>query len=192
MPTRREFIRQIAILLASTTVTRSALLPGQGSLARARLHKCWKDLERLKRQTRKDREQGERTRERLKAAHRLALDDLVEAEEIDADVAEHIQAIFDSAAYYAWRSNAGTCYLGGPFTGPFSPGFGLVLSWQIHALNEIASRGEIDPETIAQARVRIERDMALLTGFGTLGDEIPPDVRQAARFLVELLSGQSA
>ena len=192
MPTRREFIRQIAILLASTTVTRSAPLPGQDSLAHARLRRCWKTLDRLKSQTRKDRERGEWTRERLKAAHRSALDDLVEADEIDADVAEHIQAVFNSAAYYAWRSNAGTCYLGGPLTGPFSQGFGMVLDWQIEALNEIDSRGEVDPETIAQARARVERDMVLLTRFGKFDDEIPPDVAQAARFLVELLSGQSA
>jgi hypothetical protein len=90
---RREFIRQIGILLASLSVAHCVPLSRQGGTSHARLRRCWLSLDLLERQAQKDFERGEKTGEQLQADHRAALDDLVAAGKLDPAVAEQVQSM---------------------------------------------------------------------------------------------------
>jgi hypothetical protein len=239
--TRREFIRQIGIVLASammagctgsggasqpaptstsapTPTSASVLTPtpecapfeAEGNSSRERLRHCWISLDWLARQAENGYECGDQARAQLESAHRVVLDDLVEDEELQADVGEYMQSAFDEAVYHIWRSHAPiTCYeVAGPFYHPESRG---KLIQKANHLAEIAASGNVDPETVAQAQAAMERDMAFLglsepelealyDGLATTGGnyppfdeielEVTPEAAQAAAYLVQLLSGR--
>ena len=208
MSTRREFIRQIGILLSSLTVAHCAPLPQRGDSSPARLRKCWLGLDRLEEQAQTDYERGQEIDDQLQADHRAALDDLVEAGELDAGVAERVQAIFDEALYHIWRSLV-TCYESIPMP-DYLPAARGQLRQQTDLLAEMAAEGDLDPQTVAQAQTTLERDIAFLNlseadrkalydelaagttypRFDELDLEIDPKAAEAAAFLIELLSGQ--
>ena len=67
---------------------------------------------------------------------------------------------------------------------------------QAALLEEMATEGDIDSETVAQAQAALERDITWLAQFhageepGELeGIEVTPEAAEAAQILVELLLG---
>ena len=87
--TRRDFIKSVGIAIASLVMTRCIPFGGDDS-PRGRLRNCWLRLDWLAQQARGDYERGDRAREELAATHRAALDDLIAADELDADVADEL------------------------------------------------------------------------------------------------------
>jgi hypothetical protein len=177
------------------------------------LRSCWLQLDWLAEQASdwSDYEKGDRALEQLTAEHRAALDELVVAGELEADVADLVQEAFTEAAYHVWRANCGmTCYeaVAGPEYTPYASG---QLAQQTELLADLADDATLDPETVAQAQAAVERDIAFLglsdekvqalydalieaageshdyPAFDELDLEITPEDAEAARFLVELL-----
>jgi hypothetical protein len=184
-PTRRQFIRQLGVTLASLVV--AGYVPACTSKRSAwnELRNCWLRLDWLARRTRgdyalagpigkfvrevdllahqaeSDSERGQQILESLVADHQAALDDLVAAGELDAAVADHIHVAYVEAANHVWLSNAPiTCYIAA--WPDYTPGSASELVWQADLLAEMAESGDIDPDTVAQAQAAIERDIALL------------------------------
>jgi hypothetical protein len=206
---RREFIKQVGIVLGSLMLARCTLFQVPDDSPRGRLRNCWGRLDWLVQQIEKDFERGSKARDQLVADHRAALDDLVAANELDASVAERVQSAFDEAVYHIWHSNAVTCYeTQGPIYQAASRG---QLVQQANLLAEMAQSGSLASETVALAQAALERDIAFLSLsptetealydklvtpggryplFDDVDLEIMPQAAEAARFLVELLSGQ--
>jgi hypothetical protein len=216
-PTRREFIKRVGIALASLMAARCACIPlpgiGKDDSPRGRLRSCWQRFDWLEKQASdwSDYEKGERALEQLKTEHRAALDELVAAGELDADVADEVQNAFDAAAYHIWRANCGaTCYE--PMMMPdYTQSGSAQLVSQAELLADLADDATIDPETLSQVQAAVERDIAFLNlspeeeralydalkeaagedydypTFEGLELEITPEAAEAARFLVELL-----
>jgi len=216
-PTRREFIKQFGVMLASLVAARCAPSPvpmppgGESESPRDRLRSYWRQLDRLAQQTQEGQERGGEVREELVAAHRAALDDLVASGELDSAVAEQVQIAFSEATYHAWRSNAQmTCYKMAWSGVALMSGRGELVR-QAELLAGLADSDTVDPDTLAQAQAALERDIAFLSlsdadlqilydeftqaagdpyahpALGELGLEITPEAAKAARFLVELL-----
>ena len=208
--TRRAFIRQAGIALASAMVAGCtwicAPFKARGETPRERLRSCWLGLDWLVEQ---EQECSDEARAQLRAAHRAALDELVGEGELPADVGTYVQSAFDEAVSHIMRGKSlVTCYemVGLPYYRFKSRG---KLIEQADRLAEIASRGSLDPETVAQAQAAIERDIAFLglsppeletlddgladgdvLSFEEIDLEITPQAVTATRFLVELLLGQ--
>jgi hypothetical protein len=148
------------------------------------------------------------------ADHRAALDELTASGEISASVADLVQESYAAAVYHVWRSNAPiTCYM--PAMVNYSPSSASVLVKQSEVLSQIAAQGAIDPTTLADAQAALEHDMAFydlsdaelttlyeritkesqeggqsIPDFETLQLELTPDARDAARFILDLLTGK--
>jgi hypothetical protein len=180
---------------------------------RERLRSCWLQLDWLAEQASdwNDYEKGDRALEQLRTEHRAALDELVVAGELEADVADCAQVAFDEAAFHVWRANCGmTCYE--PLVCPDYTAAGSdQLVQQAELLADLADDDSVDQDTVARTRATIERDIAFLNlssqdeqalynelmdpsgtdclhlPFDQLELEITPEVAEAARFLVELL-----
>lgn len=209
-PTRREFMRSLGVAIASLAMARCIPSGSQDDSPRDRLRACWLRLDRLVEQTQKDYERGSQTKDQLVTEHRTALDDLIADGKLDAAVAAQIQVAFIEATYHVWRANAPmTCYE--PVMLDYTPTGASQLVQQATLLAEMAESGDLDPDTVARARGGIERDIAFLAlsdqetralydelikaagdtyvfpTFDELEIGIPPEAREAARFLVELL-----
>lgn len=218
-PTRREFIKRVGIALASLMAARCACTSlieggsGLGSTPRDRLRRSWQRFGWLEEQASdwSDYEKGDRAREELVEGHRAALDELVAAGELDADVADLVQEAYAEAAYHVWRANCGmTCYE--PMAGPeYTPYASNQLVQQAELLADLADDATIDQDTVAQAQAAVEQGIAFLglsneeekalydelieaagesydyPPFNELDLEITPEAAEAARFLVELL-----
>jgi hypothetical protein len=205
MTTRREFIRQISILLASLTATHCTPIRQPGNSAHARLRECWLGLDRLEERAQKNYQRGQEMSDRLQAGHRAALDELVEAGELDAVQAEHVQLIYDEALYHIERSLA-TCYEAIPMPDYLPAARGQMMR-QTDLLVEMAEKGDLDPQTVAQAQAALERDVAFLNlseadrqafydtlsggtpypRYEELDLDIPSPAAKAAEFLVQVL-----
>jgi hypothetical protein len=155
-----------------------------------------------------DYERGQKLSEQLEADHRAALDELVQAEELDPAVAEQVQSIYDEAIYHVWRSLA-TCYEAIPMP-DYLPAARGQLMRQADLLAEMAEEGDLDPRAVAQAQTALERDVAFLNlteeernalyaslssgqiypRYEELDLDVPPQAAQAAAFLTDLLSEQ--
>lgn len=211
-PTRREFLRGVALALASLALTRCSLPEGLGreKTPRDRLRTYWLQLDILAAKTQDDFERGEEMREQLTDDHRIALDELVAAGGLTAAVADDIQAAFREAAYHVWRAAAPiTCYE--PVLIDYTPTSADQLVEQADLLAEMAESSALDAQTVARVQAVIERDVAFLAlahedvralydrlveaagdsyafpSFDELELEIPPEAVAAAHFLVELL-----
>jgi hypothetical protein len=147
------------------------------------------------------------------ADHRAALDELVAAGEIEAPVADLIQEAYAAAIYHIWRSNTNiTCYRMSFTYAPTSAGT-LVL--QAETLEQVASQGDVDPNTLATVQSALEHDMAFyaltdeeisamyeqlirdsqekgtpIPAFEELDLELTPESRAAAQFIIDLLTGK--
>jgi hypothetical protein len=125
----------------------------------------------------------------LRQRHTAALDALVAAGELEAAVAGELNMAFEQSVSHMERS-AGMCYIAMP-----------AESWprgdlmeQKAALEEMAVKSDVQPDTVARARAALERDITWLGRFqagetpGSLGEiEVSPTAAGAARALVELL-----
>ena len=209
--TRRVFLKRIGIALASLLATRCSLVGGKGLTSRDRVRDCWLRFDWLAEETRDwDSEQrGQRALDKLIRDHRVALDELVAAGELDAAVAEHVQAAFDAAAQHVWRANAPiTCYKETMIN--YRPASSDQLTQQAAILAEMADDANLDAQTVAQAQSAIERDITFLNlsndevqdlyreveklvqaGIAPPFDEVElqvtPEAVRAAQFLVALL-----
>jgi hypothetical protein len=207
-PSRREFIVQFGIALASLAITRCA--PGT-STPEAQLRNVWGQLDRLAERTRKDADRGTRMRESLAADHRAALNQVVARGRLSAAAAGRAQVAFEAAAYHIWRANAPiTCYE--PVIIDFRPTTSGQLATQAALL---AQRDDLDAQIVAQAQAAIARDIAFLNlphaevealyqdilsakendnplpAFGDVALELSPEDLEAAQFLVEALLGDA-
>ena len=152
--------------------------------------------------------------QQLSARHRQALDEIVSTGELTRAVAELVQEAYDAAVYHVWRSNAPiTCYA--PVIVNYAPVSADTLVRQSEVVSELASQGNIDPQTLANAQAAIEHDMAFyaltdaevnslydhliaesqsqslgVPAFENVELEVTPDARAAARFIINLLAGQ--
>jgi hypothetical protein len=193
--TRRRFIRSVGVTLASLVVSRvlSACKPQscadwRAHPAWARLRQCWLNLE-----------NSSGLRGQLDV-HRAALDELVEAGQLEWAVADQLQLAYAAAAGYA-NSNrpfGATCYMTGP---PPEVLVTMDLALQANTLRQAAQEFDLDSDTVAQAQAAIARDMtfvqAIQTGKVELGRiqqqfrdgqlDASPEAAKAACILVDLL-----
>lgn len=221
--TRREFMRNVGVVLASLFVSgcqptcyepMPLTPPASTGQEWDRLREQWLGLDQLARDA-KDDKKGQQTLERLLADHRAALEQLAETGELDAAVAQDIQAAFEGAANHVWRANAPiTCYEPSIY-----PQYRIQsaddLARQAQALAEMAQSGALDEGAVAQAQAAIERDVAFLAmstdqeqalldavikaagdthNFPALAElelDISPESIEAARILVNLLLRKS-
>jgi hypothetical protein len=229
MTTRREFIKQAGITLASMMMARCQVSSGRqpnpsptvppsptpgcapfetaSESPRERLRHCWKSLDWLQRQTMENLECGAQAASELEISHRAALDDLVDAGQVNAKVAEQAQFAFEEATYHVWRENALGCYIMEGGLGLYTRDSREQLGQRAALLARMADGEELAPETVAQAQAVIERDLAFLGSthggwtepanwptdrpdFDELDLEITPEARAAAAFLTELLTAQ--
>jgi hypothetical protein len=182
--------------------------------ARERLRAYWLDFDTLARKTAEE-SSGDGSASysyfrQLTADHRAALDEMVAAGSLTQEVADLVLEAFDAAAYHVWRSSVPiTCYItAGPV---YAQESASVLIRQSETLEELATQGNIDPETLARARTALEHDLAfyalseadlqnLYDQFAKSGQPYPPfenvevgmtpDAKVAAQFLIDLLTGK--
>ena len=180
---------------------------------RERLRQCWFSFDDLARQTAESATAEDTFRGQLSAEHRAALDELAARGEITLPVAALVQEAYDAALYHTWRSNAPiTCYE--PAIVQYEPASAQVLVNQSAALEQVAAHGTVDPATLATARAAIEHDMAFYAltdqevqaryarlyqehqadfnfpSFEALPLDLTPEARQAAQFILDLLTGK--
>lgn len=188
-----------------------------GGTAWERVRGCWYGL--LAWQAREDRntvphEQREAERDRRKAEHRAASDELTAAGELRPAIAERLVAAFDEAAFHVWRSSAGmTCYRMTVAGSRLGEGRGAILE-RLATLKELLEQGVVSEEAASDARTTFERELLLFDRVAELqaapvegrwqveqrlieqieGGEVPPDDddREAARVLVDLLLARPA
>jgi len=150
--------------------------------------------------------------QQLSAEHRAALDELVANGEITAPVADLVQVACNAALYHVWRSNVpATCYAMSVIGPDYFSEVVDSLVKQSETLEQLATQEWIEPSTLATARSALERDMAYFAlttressefydlyndfyqdhryfpEFEALPLDIPPDAREAARFILHLL-----
>ena len=219
-PTRREFIRNVGIAMASLAMARCVPSRGGGDSAEGEcdsardcLRQCWLRLDWLTQQIQEDYERGEQARDDLITQHRADLDDLVAAGELDAAVAEYVQAAYAEAVGHVWLVSGDTlCYEAVPL---YTPDSADRLIQQAKLLATLAESGDFDSDAVARAQVAIERDIAFLSlsheetqalyeeliaaagdsyefpSFDELELDIPPEAATAARFLADVLLGEA-
>jgi len=188
--------------------------PVMPSSARERLRLQWLRFSELAQKTLNGENVDNAFDRQMIAEHRTALDEMVAAGKINASVADLVQESFESAVYHVWRSNAPiTCYE--PVIVDYAPSSAGVLVRQSEILNQVAAKGTIDPETLEKAKLALEHDMAFyalsdsdiellydrliqeshdrgesIPSFEEVQLEITPDARDAAQFILNLLTGK--
>ena len=188
--TRRQFIRQFGIMLASLLASGCVpscpdAVPASGDRSpRERLRSCWLGLEGLRG---RDWGEWEGMQERLWQAtdqllydHQEALDDLVATDELSEGAAGQVQAAFKAVAWHVrddvYRGLI-TCYI--PTITPplpttvsevaerqiriYASGSPARLLLQTDLLIEMAEDDDFDQETVARVQAAVERDIAILT-----------------------------
>jgi len=175
--TRRSFMGKIGV--ARTPEPNAQWQP---------LRACWFDLNDPRLQSCADNEFITGLRQR----HADALAALTDAAELDPAVADEIGAAFEQAIAHVQRGIA-TCYIALP--PEYMPRQDLMR--QAAALEEMAARSDVDPNTVAQAQAALARDLAWLAQFqaGQTPEwfkvEVPPESAEAARVLVNLLLNET-
>lgn len=161
--TRREFIKAVGITLAGLIMSHcvpATKTPATASPERDAVRAAWLALEDIPQQNRLD-NNGQKHIAQLGAEHRQALDRLVEKDELSASAAEQVQTAFDAAAYHIWRSSAPiTCYIIGPPLNIVRPVEQLMQ--QSALLSEFSAGNTLPPETLADIRTTVARDIAFL------------------------------
>jgi hypothetical protein len=185
---------------------------------RDKLRLCWLRFGELADKTAdgaNDGENGENPLGReMIADHHAALRELAASGEITLPVGDLIQEAYEAAVNHIWWSNAGVvCY---DMVYPdYAPAGAENLVQQTITLQQIAAEGSIDPGTMEKVRRALEHDLAFyaltdsdvqalyekLAGeYAEPGDPPPtfeelelaltPDVKAAAKFIVDLLTGK--
>lgn len=180
-PSRREFIKQFGIALASLLTTRcvspfvatcyAPVVPTPTPIAlgqqthsssltpeQERLRACWLELDALAERTKKDSEAGSTLKQSLIDKHRAALDDLMRLGELSEAAAGQVQLAFKEAAEHVWAVSAPVmCYKE------------TILDYRPPSRQDMVARAELlagaddlDPDTVALAQTAIARDMAFL------------------------------
>ena len=212
--TRRDFVKLFGVGLASLLVTRcQAVLPPAVS-ARDRLRGLWLNFVKLEKETLAGRNDEDVLGQRMISDHRAELDEVVAAGEVSAPAAELVQEAYQAAVYHVWRSNAPiTCYE--PMMVDYAPSGAGVLVKQAEVLRQLAAQGSIDPVAAARAQAALEHDLAFyqltddetqalyqrvlarsqdagqpIPSFEALQLELTPDAREAAGFILDLLTSQ--
>jgi hypothetical protein len=204
--TRRVFLKRVGIAVAALLATRCTLPGGKGGSPRDRVRDCWLRFDWLARAFRNHEQRGLRAMAQLTSDHRAALDALVEAQELDGDIADQVQVAFGAAAEHVRYANAPiTCYKESMVN--YRPTSSDQLVQQAAILAEMADDADIDATTVAQAQTAIERDITFLNLSSddvqalykeiealALGGSVPsfdevalavtPEAVQAAQFLV--------
>jgi hypothetical protein len=184
---------------------------------RDRLRVCWLSFNELAAKTLSgenslpDNPDSDRLGTQLIADHRLALDALVAAGEIEPAVADLVQEAYAAAVYHVWRSNVPiTCYE--PMMVDYAPTSAAQLVQQSAILADMATRSDLDPETVALAQQTLQHDLAFealsreqvdalyqklieeypkysdIPSFDHVDLAVTPEMEAAAQFLVDLLS----
>jgi hypothetical protein len=198
--------------------TRTPAMPGSANLAaRERLRLCWLRFDELARKTtdgnNADENGGDPLGTQMIAEHRSALDALTALAEITVPVADLVQEAYAAAVYHVWRSNTPmTCY--DMIYPDYAPESAESLVRQTEVLKQVAAAGTIDTGTMEKAQAALEHDLAfyaltdedvqalyekLVAEYHDPGETIPdfeavelsltPEVKAAAKFLLELLTG---
>lgn len=210
--TRRNFIKHVGVFLAAyltrgctptcyepvaptpavTCYTVMPVTPSPSTDAYnalwVELKSCWLSLDDPQLQSFED---NDFIRE-LRRRHNAALNALAGAGQLDPAVAEQIDIAFGQAIAHIQRQMA-TCYIYLP--PEFQPREDLLR--QAELLEEMATKSELDPDTVAQAQAALERDITWLAQFQAgLGPaaleqiDLDPNAIEAARILVEMLLGR--
>ncbi len=212
--TRRDFMSLFGVALASVLLTRCQAIIPEALTARQRLRRLWFRFGELADRTTATGDVEDALGRQMIAEHRAALDELVAGGQLSASVADLVQEAYSAAVYHVWRSHAPmTCYE--PMRVDYAPSGAAGLVNQSQILGELASRGTIDPATLAEAQAALEHDMAFyalseqgtqalydrviqqseagtqpIPSFDGLQLELTPDARQAAQFILDLLAGK--
>jgi len=222
---RREFMKLVGISFSSLLLTNcrpptpmtcyAPLPPSQvPNTPKTRLRKYWLSFSELATKTQEESAKSSTENafgQELFAGHRAALDELVSTGELTPVVADLVQEAYGAALDHIWRSNAIiTCYE--PRVVDYAPTSAGILVQQSDVLNQLASQGNIDPQTLESARMALEHDMAFysltndevntlynrivsewqaqgksIPAFSDLDFEIPPEAKAAAQFIISLL-----
>lgn len=192
--TRRRFVRSVGVTLASLVVARALPACKPQSCADWRAHPAWGRL----RQCWLDLEKSPGLRSQLDV-HQAALDELVEAGQLEWAVADQLQLAYTAAASYAnSRPIEATCYMTGP---PPEAHVVMDLALQASALRKAARELDLDSDTVTQAQAAIARDITLFQAVQTGQADIKqvqrlfqddqlkttPEAARAACILVDLL-----
>ncbi|MCP4538045.1 MAG: hypothetical protein GY832_12955 [Chloroflexi bacterium] len=187
-PTRRQFIKQFGVTLASLIAARCASIPtptvAPTTLLRDRLRDYWLQLDWITQQAQSYDGQGSTVRDEFIANHQAVLNELVAVGELDADVAEQVQIAFAAAAYSAWFSGhrrVNICYtptpspMPNPTPEPYETIGHILTNYtffsadklknQANLLAEMSASGDISPEAVAQAHAALEQDIAFMSAF---------------------------
>ncbi|MBN1440153.1 MAG: hypothetical protein JW929_12160 [Anaerolineales bacterium] len=194
--------------------------PPQTASLRTLLRLCWLRFGELAQKTKENwkaepgENYGSQLAGKMNEDHRRILDDLTAAGEITAPVSDLIQEAYEAAVFHIWRLNTMmTCYE--MVMVDYAPASAANLVNQSGALTEAAAGTPIAPATLEKIRTALERDLAfyaltdaevqalyemLLKEYQDAGETIPsfedldlaltPDVKAAARFLVDVLTGK--
>lgn len=201
------------IVTCYTALPPTAVTPAASSV-RERLRQYWFSFDDLGRAILDSQNTDNIMGTQLVADHRAALDEIVARGELNPEVADLVQESYESAIQHIWRSNAPiTCYL--TAYGDYTPSSAQVLVDQSIILEQVSADGTIDPSTLETARVALEHDMAFYTltdqevqalyeqlslqtqnsnlplaEFNALPLDLTPEAREAAQFILDLLTGK--
>lgn len=213
MLTRCKPVLPTPIITCYAPMPPSTVTPAATSV-RERLRQCWFSFDDLAAATRESDTGENNYGTQLAADHRAALDEMVARGELTAAVADLVQEAYAAALSHVWRSNAPiTCYE--PAYIDYAPTSAQVLVNQSAALEQVAARGTVDPATLETARAALEHDLAwyaltdqeiqalyelLIEGQQTSSEPFPtfeaiplditPEAREAAQFILDLLTGK--
>jgi len=222
---RRDFMKLVGISFSSLLLTNCTIPIGVSCYApliptptpndpKSRLRRYWLSFGELAARTQEESSKGSTENtfgQELYSGHRAALDALVSTGELTAEMADLVQEAYGAALNHVWRSNALiTCYE--PMRVDYAPTSAQILVQQADALNQLAAKGSIDPQTLENARLAIEHDLAfyeltneevnalyehLLTELDEQGKSLPdfsgveleisPEAKAATQFIINLL-----
>jgi hypothetical protein len=222
---RRDFMKLVGISFSSLLLTNCTIPIGMSCYApliptptpndpKSRLRRYWLSFGKLAARTQEESANGSTENtfgQELYSGHRATLDELVSTGELTAVVADLIQEAYGAAVNHVWRSNALiTCYE--PMRVDYAPASAQLLVQQSDELSLLAAQGNIDPQTLENARLAIEHDLAFyemtteevnalyerllafsdeqgksLPSFSEVELEISPEAKAATQFIINLL-----
>ncbi len=207
--TRRDFIKNFSITLASLVLTRCSIFRSKTENARDQIRDCWARLDWLAEETRNVEENTKQASDaynELIYSHQAALDTLISSGEIDSAVGGEMQRAFREAARYVKSSNEVVvmCYEAAPDLPPSHLWSNTVREDLIRQTELLESySGEFESTTLQKALDAIARDISFLQRDGesdlsealyqeyqTSDMYVSPEALRAAELLVEIILGE--